>query len=444
MNKVAFEALRNKCIMAIICLFCVFNVSYANVTVSVQIINDDAQHRFFTPVGDFSVFMVAQANPAIAYNWQWEADEGLYGELVYQNSQYSVVNTVGSGTPGVYNVEVEADPSGVLSWDLSCVHVFDLTITNPYGNPTISEGANSTNERVFNSASPGVLTVECVAVPTPDTAVIREYLNNNRVRWTITPISGSVLTWNSSWPGDSTKGEGLSCTATFTGLPSDSNSFGLKEVKLEVLTDGGNVILTRNTYIEVFYTKIAKNHPSDETNDSWPNWYYYWLQTVIPLGSPYPTFIYWEGDYFNYFEMGTTNITLCDNSSTEYNAPYGTNNPLQGIDLFAWRVRHESQHYQDSINLWGNDLTDWLNNHVGKTGPSDDKDGDYLPNQMEDVNLNSIYDAGDLYDFNDMYTGSNHDNEDWNYQRNKGMVGNHALDWGNPGMQHDKNDEYNN
>ena len=81
-------------------------------------------------------------------------------------------------------------------------------------------------------------------------------------------------------------------------------------------------------------------------------------------------------------------------------------------------------------------------------GPDDDYDGDYLPNQFEDENLNQAFNVGELYDWADNNTyetpGVADDDEDWNYRRNKDVVGDHSKDWGYPGFNHKNNDNYNN
>jgi len=118
---------------------------------------------------------------------------------------------------------------------------------------------------------------------------------------------------------------------------------------------------------------------------------YYWLQTVNPLGTPPPTFKYGSSSFF---APGTIEITLSDGDAGSYSAPYGIQNPLEGIDNFAWTVIHESQHYKDWIDLWANNFQDWISNRVGNVAPDDDKDADMIPNSTEDVNLNGFYDVG--------------------------------------------------
>jgi hypothetical protein len=62
----------------------------------------------------------------------------------------------------------------------------------------------------------------------------------------------------------------------------------------------------------------------------------------------------------------------------------------------------------------------------GKRGPDDDLDTERIPNRVEDKNLNSVFDAHDLYDWNKYRTGGLgtpanilNDFEDWNCQRNR-------------------------
>ena len=71
-------------------------------------------------------------------------------------------------------------------------------------------------------------------------------------------------------------------------------------------------------------------------------------------------------------------------------------------------------------------------------------------NYIEDANLNGIYDSGDLYDWENYNTPTLNsptriinDFEDWNCKRHTNVVGNHSVDWANPGMQHNTKDNYN-
>jgi hypothetical protein len=256
-------------------------------------------------------------------------------------------------------------------------------------------------------------------------------------------IGNSTFAWDGANPGGkaTVSGDFITATATYTGLPQNNTDFGLKNARVKF---GGNN--AGEAKFEVFFPRDATNHPSSSANATWPNWMFYWLQTVTPLGSPAPTFKFGASSFFT---PGTTEITLSSGDIGSYTAPYATNNPVQGIDNFAWTVIHESQHYKDWVDLWSNNYSDWLNNRKGNGGPSDDKDGDRIPNNKEDANLNGTYDGGDLYDWTNYNTPTAgrpsaiiNDFEDWDCKRNTNAKGDHAKDWANPGMQHKTLDKY--
>jgi len=136
-----------------------------------------------------------------------------------------------------------------------------------------------------------------------------------------------------------------------------------------------------------------------------------------------------------------------------------TNNPLQGIDNFAWTARHESQHYKDWCDYWSVEnqgITKWQAAY-GKDGPNDNKDpqttsrggSDYLPNSVEDLNLNKTFDGGDRYDWSNGLSNLAgtpaaiiDDAEDYTCKRHTTVKGDHSKDWANPGMQHKTLDKY--
>jgi hypothetical protein len=327
------------------------------------------------------------------------------------------------------------------------ITVVKVEMINPTGDPTnSSEAQENVNEFTFNSSSTGHCYIKCEAQLTPDNAQTQEWAESNVV-WYIDPgLATSTIKWGYYSVDEEVfvegDNKGMIVWIEYSGLPKSNSEFVLHTIYMAITGAG-----IPESDIEVFYNKNATNHPSDASNSNWPNWMYYWLQTVTPLGDPYPSFHYGVSTYF---DPGTTDIYLSSLDAIEYDAPYGTNNTLKGIDNFAWTVRHESQHYQDWIDFWSNNITNW-NSHLGGTGPSDDKDGDRIPNQTEDVNLNGTYDSGDLYDFNDLNTPTpgrpsiiHDDFQDWDCQRNKNIKGDHSLDWGSPGMKHYQNDVYDN
>ena len=323
------------------------------------------------------------------------------------------------------------------------VKAFKLTLVTPQsgGDPVNHpvDSGDGQNEFTYNTASSGVLTIGMKATVEPSGVASAIA---SRTTFSVDEISGSTKSWGSgNWNGAAyASGDTLMCWVWFTNLPSSNAAFGAKTAKLKY--DGNDV---DSVPYEVFYMKNEKNHPRDATNSDWPNWMYYWLQTVTPQG---PSGIHWYYAASTYATIGTNDIRLSDGDSVTYGAPYGIHNPLEGIDNFAWKVTHESQHYADYWTCWNNDVARW-DNANGKDGPDDDKDRDKIPNRLEDVNLNGVYDAGDLYDWQVKNTPTLgrpvvivNDFEDWNCQRNKGATGDHSKDWAAPGMQHGTLNKY--
>jgi hypothetical protein len=347
---------------------------------------------------------------------------------------------------------------------------FNVEMLNPKGDPTKSEEAlEGENEFTFSTDDTGVCLIRCSALVTP---VPTDAWANENVVWSISPeVPGSTLEWGrKNEVGTVVYGpemnKGLEVWIRFTNLPALNSSFGKKTITLTV----GKT--TKTNDIEIFFPRDAKNSPdlnqhpfykeiggspnmSDKPfgEDSpvrmyWPNWMYYWFQTVNPLG-PNPKFTFFNvntgsvdyrpppaGPGFINFDKSIVN--------DPYDAPYSPSSPLSGIDTFAWLVIHESQHYADWEEFWGNDTDVW-DAHKDLEDPDDDKDRDRIPNKIEDVNLNKIFDTGDLLDWSKYQTRSLEDGrhkniindfEEWDAQRHKNVVGDHTKDWANPGKQH--------
>lgn len=318
-----------------------------------------------------------------------------------------------------------------------------LKLITPRGDPRTAPRAagDGQNEFTFDSNTPGKLVINFKASVTPSSAINSVA---GRVSFTCEGISGSSFAWDTNNTGGKAKAAGgyLVAKATFTGLPQKNDDFGRKRV--ELLLDGERIEETR---IEVFFPLYvdlpfyAENHPGGQVGS--PNFYHYYLQTVPKLG-PKPNIEYSTVVTSAYYPS-RNKIYLDKITIRPRGVPYGTRGTLSGIDAFAWAATHEMQHYKDWADAWDveNSGTTKKTAAIGKTGPADDRDNESIPNQIEDKNLNSVYDAGDLYDWQDPKTPtagrpSNIDNdfEDWNCQRNKSAAGNHTKDWADPGMQH--------
>ncbi len=145
-----------------------------------------------------------------------------------------------------------------------------------------------------------------------------------------------------------------------------------------------------------------------------------------------------------------TSTTPCTACPSRFTAATGRRSVLK--NPLSWTSAPSSTWppYKDWLDYWSNDYNDWLNNHKGKSSRNGDLDGDRIPNYIEDANLNGIYDSGDLYDWENYNTPTLNrptriinDFEDWNCKRHTNVVGNHSVDWANPGMQHNTKDNYN-
>ena len=224
----------------------------------------------------------------------------------------------------------------------------------------------------FNSASQGVCEVACKVSITPDTQDIRNQLQN-KVLWSIDPISGSTLSWQNGGTGP---GKGIYYggeweeKAVYTTLPANNGEFGIKDTTV-TLTGFG---CSQDGNTKIFYARNETNHPGQGAGQT-PNWYFYWSQTGASYGTyeyygpgmdgngrSYAAFIdgQWRAWIGNAVESGTIVVNGITYS--------------KGIDHFAFDTRHEEQHRIDFIALWG---------ASSDKDPANDLDVDYLPDDQE-------------------------------------------------------------
>jgi len=229
----------------------------------------------------------------------------------------------------------------------------------------------------------------------------------------------------------------------------------------------GNVIEEKT--FEVFWPLTDPATPRDNPDNlnlvanspfGDPNFLYYWLQTVslIHGSHPEPTVEYGSGGSSGY-SSGTSTITMSYDTSHSKTKEYvGSDNPLEGIDLFAWTIAHESQHYKDWKDRWGEiSLEDYQTTYLGFATQNADFDGDKIPNYEEDSNLNGSWDqdtetydwmqkktpgASD-YDYTYSVPDEPNDNEDATLRLHSGARGDRSADWGDPGMNHRTRGNYN-
>ena len=104
---------------------------------------------------------------------------------------------------------------------------------------------------------------------------------------------------------------------------------------------------------------------------------------------------------------------------------------------------------------WGNHTIDqYTADHRYKDGLNDDKDGDYIPNKVEDIApYNKKWDPPvERYDWDKYCTPIVGRPDSWNYiddfedmdmWENRDAHGDHSQDWADPGMNHKTEGKYN-
>lgn len=231
--------------------------------------------------------------------------------------------------------------------------------------------------------------------------------------------------------GDTSTGNGLTSTATFTtpaaGLPTDNSAFGAKTVSLSIIGAGEMDTAT----VEIFYPRDSSNHAGGQGGS--PNWYHYWSQTSADYGTH--TWVAGGGTGYTNFVDGEWQAFI---QNAQGHTAGGTWDDAEGIDLFANLVRHEEQHRLDLIALWGA--------ASGRVGAAD-LDGDYLPDADEGgLVAGRPYDPTDPATYPDTFNylaapGDLRDVEDYALRRQAAWTTGSAdaEDWANPGMQHATN-----
>lgn len=285
----------------------------------------------------------------------------------------------------------------------------------------------------YDDSTPGVCDISCNVDISPDTSEIRSELQG-KVHWSIDGISGSILSWQN---GSSGVGLGVYESAyddwrekaIYTGLPSDNDEFGEKDVTVTI--DGLGCSQSGKT--KVFFGRDDKNHP-DPGSGTTPNWFYYWPQGAV-------------GGGLSDFEYGGDSLDINGKyvSATDTLYIYGgavvpqvaksvthkTNSTLQftigvtasGIDFVAAVVLHEKKHK-------------WIYDNWA-TLP--DTDGDGVPDSEEncapyyfDKNDADSYNLGQVIHANYYSYG---DQEFLCRMAEQGYVSDSIKDWANPGKQ---------
>lgn len=330
----------------------------------------------------------------------------------YPNADYDyVVQIEAVSLPAGVVMQIE-DADGILGYHgepNTPNHIFDaagkvayvnlnrVKITEPDGNPVTD------NHFVFNSSGSGVCNV--IATGTTGTSG-----KDSDLEWLLTAISGSTQT---STPNPA---KGPNITFTYTGLPTSNSQFGVKTLTLTYPPTSQQ----DTKQVEIFFNKIATNHPGMGSGVT-PNWYYYWTYAGVSTGThQYNASLGADGQYAfgnNYFEIGPS---ACGQD-------YGLVVKGDGIDNFGSTCLHEKAHMDYYFSVWN------------PYDHNQDLDGDLLKDSQETslIGLN-----GQPYDPNKYDTDEDdyYDGEDWacKYENIWGIGSCDNADWSSPGHQSNK------
>lgn len=358
------------------------------------------------------------------------------------------------------------------------VNVVDVEFVVPSGDPV--NNPSSSNEFVFDNTPTGTLTITLSAKVTPASAI--DLLKDNAV-FEIDNITGSTKTWDVANPNGKAvvSGDSLTATVTFSGLPAENSSFGKKAAK--ITCSGSGLSFEKTNDFEVFFPRNATNHPGGQSGS--PNWFHYWNQ-VYPYSNIHyipdagfgqvPAMRFWSYT----LSRDKTRIEIGSSHPAKGRA-YGIGKDLSGIDCYIGTVIHEKKHVeqisladallptygQDSFRYgWSWNImphNHWTKGADGAWGIANvDDDGNgivddaksntpFEPGRGDDINLtNPLY-----YDWPNSWTlpgspylsaspypveGAAVEATDMSMDDNKYA----RSDWGAPGKNHGKLNEWNN
>ena len=285
----------------------------------------------------------------------------------------------------------------------------------------------------FDDSIPGVCSVSCIVDINPDTSLVQDFMQN-KVQWSIDPISGAALSWQNGGAG---LGLGIYDSASddwrekafYTVLPADNEQFGEKDVEVTI----ENLGCSQEGKTKIYFARDAKNHPNTGAGTT-PNWYFYWQQGAV-------------GGGLDEFEYGGDSTDLSGKYVSETDKLYiysaaaiaqavshvthKTNSAMQftigvdatGIDSVAAVVLHEKKHK-------------WIYHNWGMLP---DTDGDGVPDSEEECapyyfnkNDRDSYNLGQVIHTNYFRYG---DQEFLCRMAEQGYVSDSTKDWASPGKQ---------
>lgn len=208
----------------------------------------------------------------------------------------------------------------------------------------------------------------------------------DRCAFDLPEIAGSTFAWSTDNDDGKAKAEGehLVAEATYTTLPEQNSSFGLKQA--EFTCDDDEESIAAGDF-EVFFPKNATNHPGGQAGS--PNWFHFWKQ-FLPMGR--------IGTLTYDNSIGAYGVTQSQlRTSKVSQAASETNNETgnQGLHAFYETLVHESYHITLWERWWGVEGTP-------NVPDGSDTDGDTYPNEFETSAIGIIY-GFDENDINDLF-----------------------------------------
>ncbi|HBA83327.1 MAG TPA: hypothetical protein DCZ95_04450 [Verrucomicrobia bacterium] len=310
-------------------------------------------------------------------------------------------------------------------------------VTNEQIITTMKRPDDAANRRYFhynfNDANPGVCEVPCFATVQPNTPEIQEELRG-KINWTIDSVEESSLSWQNGAEGGGV-GEYDSLNADwreraiFTGLPSDNDQFGVKNVTVSNVKGSSQCGSAK-----LFFARDEYNHPGADSGVT-PNWYYYWQQGAV--GGGLGDFHYGGtyGDvrgkydsntdtlYIYFLAPGSKVAVSVTHKYTNLNFNIGID--ADGIDAVAGTVRHEKKHR-------------WIFQNWSTQA---DSDGDSVPDAQEGIAPYYFRNGDpDTYNLASSIHGSYSSYGDQEFlcrMDEKSFVSDRTKDWAYPGKQYE-------
>ena len=298
--------------------------------------------------------------------------------------------------PGVYNISASTTEESGAQSARATIYVVELKFLTPAGDP-VNDPSNN-NEFVYNSANPGVLTLNLSVQVTP--ADMADKIKDG-CTFSVGDIEGAAMMWHADNPNGKPKANNgkLEATVTFTGLPSKNSSLGKKTATIAYSGIYGSITVTQD--YEVFFSKDDSNHPACPSCSSCPNWFFYWregnvcgipsnalydpngsfgwcqphIDSIIRLGPDAATTNTGPEKYYKIKNNNSTSITVTGNG--------------KGIKCVAETIAHEQFH----ITIYSN--------HRGSVDSDNDGVGDSFEQHLLSINTDpqnpDTYNMGGAY-----------------------------------------------